>query len=389
MQYSPGSALRTNPGSPLHVSDSFWSAGRRSSHLGGIGRLILALGFVLPAPMPAQPHVADIMSRRLMCGFGFGFFQSPDNRAIVSSAPPERSGSAGAVQGTSRLVGQMIGAAAGGGTAARPHKRRGTMTYDDILYEKKDGVATVAINRPQRLNAFRAQTVEELIAAFHDAADDNSVGVIVLTGAGDRAFSSGGDNSAKEGTSGYGGRGRTGMPIAELHDAIRDAPKPVIAKVRGYAIGGGNVLATLCDLTICADNAQFGQVGPRVGSVDPGFGTAYLARAVGEKRAREIWFLCRRYSAAEAFQMGLVNKVVPAAELDAEVDAWCREILALSPTALAIAKRSFNADSENIRGIGAFGFEALALYYDTAEAHAGVDAFMQKRRPDFRKRRGG
>jgi 2-ketocyclohexanecarboxyl-CoA hydrolase len=259
------------------------------------------------------------------------------------------------------------------------------MTYEDILYDKKDGVATITINRPQVLNAFRARTVEELISAFRDAGDDDAIGVIVLTGAGTRAFSSGGDNSSKE-TGGYGGRGVTGMPIGELHDAIRDARKPVIAKVRGYAIGGGNVLATLCDLTVCSEDAQFGQVGPRVGSVDPGWGTAYLARAVGEKRAREIWFLCRRYSAAEAFQMGLVNKVVPAAELDAEVDAWCREILALSPTAIAIAKRSFNADSENIRGIGAGGFEALALYYQTAEAKEGVNAFLEKRKPDFRRR---
>jgi 2-ketocyclohexanecarboxyl-CoA hydrolase len=258
------------------------------------------------------------------------------------------------------------------------------MTYEDILYDKADGVATITINSPRLLNAFRARTVEEMILAFRDAGDDDKVGVIVLTGAGERAFSSGGDNSSKDG--GYGGRGPTGMPIGELHDAIRDARKPVIAKVRGYAIGGGNVLATLCDLTIAAEEAVFGQVGPRVGSVDPGWGTAYLARCVGEKRAREIWFLCRRYTAAEAFQMGLVNKVVPAAQLDAEVAAWCREILALSPTALAIAKRSFNADSETIRAIGAGGFEALALYYQTDEAKEGVDAFMEKRQPNFRRR---
>jgi 2-ketocyclohexanecarboxyl-CoA hydrolase len=258
------------------------------------------------------------------------------------------------------------------------------MSYQDILYDKRDGIATITINRPQVLNAFRAQTVEEMIAALRDADADETVGVVVLTGAGDRAFSSGGDNSSRG--DGYGGRGVTGMPIEELHDAIRDLRKPVIAKVQGYAIGGGNVLATVCDLTIASEKAVFGQVGPRVGSVDPGWGTAYLARIVGEKRAREIWFLCRRYSAAEAYQMGLVNKVVPAEQLDAEVEAWCREILALSPTALAIAKRSFNADSEHIRGIGALGFEALALYYQTAEAKEGVAAFLQKRRPDFRRR---
>ena len=265
------------------------------------------------------------------------------------------------------------------------------MPFQDILYERRDGVATITINRPQVLNAFRAETVEEMLAAMRDAEDDRGIGVIVLAGAGDRAFCAGGDNSARnEGSaegSGYGGRGLVGLPIEELHNAIRDSRKPVIAKVQGYAIGGGNVLATVCDLTIASEKAVFGQVGPRVGSVDPGWGTAYLARLVGEKRAREIWFLCRRYTAAEAFQMGLVNKVVPAEELDAEVEAWCREILALSPTAIAIAKRSFNADSENIKGIGALGFEALALYYDTEEAKEGTQAFLEKRRPDFRKRR--
>ena len=172
-----------------------------------------------------------------------------------------------------------------------------------------------------------------------------------------------------------------------MHSAIRDCRKPVIAKVQGYAIGGGNVLATLCDLTIASEKAQFGQVGPKVGSVDPGLGTAYLARLVGEKRAREIWFLCRRYTAAEALAMGLVNKVVPADQLDAEIEAWCGEILAQSPTAIAIAKRSFNADSENIRGIGALGFEALALYYESEESKEGTRAFLEKRRPDFRGKR--
>ncbi len=268
------------------------------------------------------------------------------------------------------------------------------MEFHDILYEKRDGVATITINRPKVLNAFRAETVEEMLAAMRDAEDDREIGVIVLAGAGDRAFCAGGDNSARASsckggadTAGYGGRGLVGLPIEELHSAIRDSRKPVIAKVQGYAIGGGNVLATVCDLTIASEKAVFGQVGPRVGSVDPGWGTAYLARLVGEKRAREIWFLCRRYTAAEAFQMGLVNKVVLAEDLDAEVEAWCREILALSPTAIAIAKRSFNADSENIKGIGAFGFEALALYYDTAEAKEGTQAFLEKRRPDFRKKR--
>ncbi len=265
------------------------------------------------------------------------------------------------------------------------------MAFEDILYEKRDGVATITINRPKVLNAFRAQTVEEMLEAMRDAEGDPEIGVVVFAGAGDRAFCAGGDNSARASGSategGYGGRGLVGLPIEELHSAIRDSRKPVIAKVQGYAIGGGNVLATVCDLTIASQKAQFGQVGPRVGSVDPGFGTASLARVVGEKRAREIWFLCRRYTAAEAFQMGLVNKVVPEGELDAEVAAWCREILALSPTAIAIAKRSFNADSENIRGIGALGLEALALYYNTDEAKEGTTAFLEKRRPDFRARR--
>src|SRR6266851_8172154 len=178
------------------------------------------------------------------------------------------------------------------------------MAFHDILYEKQDGIATITINRPKVLNAFRAETVEEMLEAMRDAEDDRAIGVIVLAGAGERAFCAGGDNSARgssSGEGGYGGRGLVGLPIEELHSAIRDSRKPIIAKVQGYAIGGGNVLATVCDLTIASDKAVFGQVGPRVGSVDPGWGTAYLSRVVGEKRAREIWFLCRRYTAAEAF----------------------------------------------------------------------------------------
>ena len=207
--------------------------------------------------------------------------------------------------------------------------------------------------------------------------------MIVLTGAGDRAFCTGGDQSAHDGQ--YDGRGMIGLPVEELQSLIRDVPKPVIARVQGYAIGGGNVLATLCDLTIASEKAQFGQVGPKVGSVDPGFGTAYLARIVGEKKAREIWYLCRRYTATEAERMGLVNVVVPHDQLDAEVARWCAEILERSPTAIAIAKRSFNADSENIRGIGNMGMQALSIYYDTEESKEGVRAFNEKRKPDFRK----
>lgn len=260
------------------------------------------------------------------------------------------------------------------------------MDYTDILYAEAGGIARIAINRPEVMNAFRAATCEQLIDAFHRAGWNREIGVIVLTGAGDRAFCTGGDQSAHgEGeSSGYGGRGTIGLPVEALHDAIRDVPQPVIARVQGYAIGGGNVLATLCDLTIAGESARFGQVGPKMGSVDPGFGTAYLARAVGEKRAREMWYLCLRYTAEEAYAMGLVNAVVPDAELDAEVDRWCAELLKRSPTALAIAKRSFNADSDSIRGIGRMGMQALALYYGTDEAREGGRAFREKREPAFR-----
>ena len=257
------------------------------------------------------------------------------------------------------------------------------MEYQDILYNEADGVATITIDRPEKMNAFRGQTCEELIHAFNRAGWNKDIGVIVLTGAGDRAFCTGGDQSAHEGT--YDGRGTIGLPVEELQSVIRDVPKPVIARVQGYAIGGGNVLAVICDLTIAADTAQFGQVGPKVGSVDPGFGTAYLAQVVGEKKAREIWYLCRRYMGEQAVEMGLANTVVPADELDAEVDRWCVEILERSPTAIAIAKRSFNAATENLRGISSMGMQALALYYDTDESREGVTAFMEKRKPDFRK----
>ncbi|MEQ9519459.1 MAG: enoyl-CoA hydratase-related protein [Parvibaculum sp.] len=257
------------------------------------------------------------------------------------------------------------------------------MDYQDILYSQKNGTATITINRPEKYNAFRAQTIEEMIHAVHRAGWNKEIGVIVLCGAGEKAFCTGGDQSSHDG--GYGGRGTIGLPVDDLHAAMRDVPKPIIAKVQGFAIGGGNVLCTLCDFTIAADTAVFGQVGPKVGSVDPGFGTAYLSRIVGEKKAREMWYLCRRYTAAEALAMGLVNTVIPRAELDAEVDRWCTEINEKSPTAIAIAKRSFNADTDHIKGIGSMGFQALALYYDTDEAHEGVAAFNEKRAPDFKK----
>jgi 2-ketocyclohexanecarboxyl-CoA hydrolase len=261
--------------------------------------------------------------------------------------------------------------------------------FQDIRFAVAAGVATITIDRPRVLNAFRARTCEELVTAFNRAAWDDAVGAIVLTGAGERAFCAGGDHGAKAGAEAsaglYDGQGTLGLPAEALHAIIRDAPKPVIAKVRGFCIGGGNVLVTLCDLAICADDAVFGQVGPSVGSVEPGFGTALLARTIGVKRAKEMWFLCRRYSAAQALSMGLVNRVVPAADLDAEVASWCAEILELSPTALAIAKRAFNADTESIRGLGNLGNLAVKLFAATDEAAEGARAFSEKRKPRFRR----
>ena len=257
------------------------------------------------------------------------------------------------------------------------------MDYEDLIYEERGRTVWITINRPRVYNAFRPRTCDELVHAIQRAGYDREIGSIVLTGSGDKAFCTGGDQSDHDGQ--YQGRGTIGMPIEDLHSAIRDVPKPVIARVRGYAIGGGNVLATLCDLTIASENAIFGQVGPKMGSVDPGWGTAYLARVVGEKKAREMWYLCRRYSATEAETMGLVNAVVRDDELDAEVERWCDELNQRSPTAIAIAKRSINADTESIRGIGGLGLQALRLYYDTAESKEGVQALAEKRDADFRK----
>jgi 2-ketocyclohexanecarboxyl-CoA hydrolase len=260
------------------------------------------------------------------------------------------------------------------------------MDYQDIVVERKGRTATIRINRPDVYNAFRPKTVVEMLDAFLTNGWSSEVGSIVLTGTGDKAFCTGGDQSDHDGQYGdVDARGAVGMPVEELHSVIRDVPKPVIAKVRGYAIGGGNVLATLCDMTIASDRAIFGQVGPKMGSVDAGFGTAYLARVVGEKKAREIWYMCRRYSAEEALAMGLCNAVVPDAELDAEVESWCEELNKRSPTAIALAKKSFNADSESIRGIGSMAMQALRLYYNTAESKEGVQALNEKREPDFMK----
>ena len=257
------------------------------------------------------------------------------------------------------------------------------MNFEDILYEVKNGVAWITINRPEKMNAFRGQTCDEMIRALNKAGYDRDIGAIVLAGAGENAFCTGGDQSAHHGN--YDGRGTIGLPVEELHSAIRDVPKPVIARVQGYAIGGGNVLATICDLTICSDKAIFGQVGPKMGSVDPGYGTTFLARVVGEKKAREIWYMCRRYTGQEAVDIGLANKCVSADQLDAEVQAWGEELCERSPTALAIAKRSFNMDTAHQAGIAGMGMYALKLYYDTEESHEGVNALKEKRKPEFRK----
>ena len=255
------------------------------------------------------------------------------------------------------------------------------MAYTDILCDKKEGVAWVTINRPQVRNAFRTRTVRELTEAFEDARWDPSIGVVVLTGAGDKAFCSGGDQKER-GQSGYATEERP-MDVEALHSAIRHIPKPVIAMVNGFAVGGGHVLHVLCDLSIAADTAIFGQTGPRVGSVDAGHGTGVLARIVGEKKAREIWSMCRQYSASEALAMGLVNKVVPLKDLRSEVEQWCRELLEKSPTALALAKQSFNIDSEQRAGVAQFAHTALNLYYQTEEAMEGRNAFVEKRPVNF------
>jgi naphthoate synthase len=247
----------------------------------------------------------------------------------------------------------------------------------------EDGLATITINRPDRMNAFRGRTVDELIHCFKRAWASSEVGVVCLTGAGGRAFSTGGDQKQRAETGDYGPTESGLFEVETLHRLIREIPKPVIAAVNGYAIGGGHVLHVLCDLSIAADTAIFGQTGPRVGSFDAGFGSAYLARVVGEKRAREIWFLCRRYDAETAERWGLVNRVVPAAELRAEVRRWADEILALSPTALRFLKQSFNVDTEHLAGVGQLAFTGLGLFVDTEEADEGVRAFTEKRAPDF------
>src|ERR671931_468824 len=253
----------------------------------------------------------------------------------------------------------------------------------DVRYEVENGLGWITIDRPDRMNAFRARTVDELIHCLKRAWASPEVGVLCLTGAGDRAFCTGGDQKQRAESGDYGPSESGLFEVEYLHRLIREVPKPVIAAVNGYAIGGGHVLHLLCDLTIAGDGARFGQTGPRVGSFDAGFGTAYMARAVGEKRAREIWMLCRQYDAETAERWGLVNRVVPLSELRAEVRRWADEILALSPTALRFLKQSFNADSEQIAGIGQLAFSGLGLFVETEEAAEGVRAFAEKRAPDY------
>jgi 2-ketocyclohexanecarboxyl-CoA hydrolase len=253
----------------------------------------------------------------------------------------------------------------------------------DVRYEEQEGLAWITIDRPERLNAFTAHTVEELIRCVKRAWASGEVGVVALTGAGERAFCVGGDQRQREQTGDYGPSESGLFEIESLHRLIREVPKPVIAAVNGLAIGGGHVLHVICDLSIAAEHARFGQAGPRVGSFDAGFGTGYLARIVGEKRAREIWFLCRQYDAQEAERWGLVNRVVPLAELRAEVRRYADEILALSPTALRFLKQSFNLESEQLAGQAALAFSGLHEFADSAEAREGVSAFSERRPPDF------
>lgn len=256
--------------------------------------------------------------------------------------------------------------------------------YDEIIYETYNGIAKITMNRPHVHNAFTPKTVAEMIDAFAYARDDDKIGVIVLTGAGDKAFCSGGDQKVR-GHGGYVGDDKIPrLNVLDLQRLIRVIPKPVIAMVNGYAIGGGHVLHVVCDLTIASENAIFGQTGPKVGSFDAGYGAGYLARIIGHKRAREIWYLCRQYSAQEAYEMGLVNKVVPLEQLEEETVQWCNEILEKSPTAIRFLKASFNADTDGLAGLQQFAGDATLLYYTTDEAKEGRDAFKEKRKPDFK-----
>ena len=255
--------------------------------------------------------------------------------------------------------------------------------YDEILFTKYNGIAKVSINRPHVHNAFTPKTVAEMIDAFARARDDSSIGAVILTGEGGKAFCSGGDQKVR-GHGGYVGDDEIPrLNVLDLQRLIRTIPKPVVAMVAGYAIGGGHVLHIVCDLTIAADNAVFGQTGPKVGSFDAGYGSGYLARIVGHKKAREIWYLCRQYNAEQALDMGLVNTVVPLDQLEAETIQWCEEMLEKSPTALRFLKAAMNADTDGLAGLQQMAGDATLLYYTTDEAKEGRDAFKEKRDPDF------
>jgi len=258
--------------------------------------------------------------------------------------------------------------------------------FEDIRYEtSEEGIAKITINRPEVRNAFRPKTVKELLAAFAEARDDAGVGVVILTGEGPDAFCSGGDQRVR-GEGGYvGDDGIPRLNVLDLQRQIRTLPKPVIAMVAGYAIGGGHVLHVVCDLTIAADNARFGQTGPKVGSFDGGYGSSYLARMVGQKKAREIWFLCRQYTAQQALDMGMVNHVVPLADLEKETVQWCREILQHSPTAIRLLKAALNADCDGQAGLQQLAGDATLLFYLTEEGKEGKNAFLEKRKPNFKK----
>jgi naphthoate synthase len=257
-------------------------------------------------------------------------------------------------------------------------------SYEDIIYEKTaDGIARVTINRPQVHNAFRPQTVTEMIDAFADSREDLDVGVVILTGAGSAAFCSGGDQKVR-GDAGYVGDDKVPrLNVLDLQHLIRYLPKPAIAAVAGYAVGGGHVLHLMCDLTIAAENARFGQAGPRVGSFDAGYGAGLLARNVGEKKAKEIWYLCRQYNAQEALAMGLINAIVPVDQLQDEAVRWSREMLAHSPTAIRFLKAAFNAETDGLAGIQQLAGDATRLFYQTPEGQEGRNAFVEKRKPDF------
>ena len=261
--------------------------------------------------------------------------------------------------------------------------------YTEILYGKAEGIAKITINRPHTHNAFTPTTNDEISAALRDAEHDPGIGVIVLTGAGTKAFCSGGDQKVR-GEKGYkdARSGAQRLNVLDLHIQIRRCPKPVIAMVAGWAIGGGCILAYICDLTIAADNARFGQTGPKVGSFDAGYGSAHLARMVGQKKAREIWYLCRQYDAQQALDMGMINTVVPLAKLEEETVQWCREILRNSPTAIACCKAAINADEDGQAGLMQLAGYTTGLFYQTAEGQEGRNAFLEKRDPDFGPYRG-